>query len=326
MFMPPETLYSDRTQGTASRNKEFLPENTAKALLSLVQNKINTNWFAREFPKKCPDCNAIVGTDEMRLRTNLDGTIEGLNNPLDKVIYSSKRKGLSIGSEESAYYNNMHENISIEDHVIFDLLEYAAERIAKPEEDAWHDYFKHYHLQFDEKDGRKEFQEEVNRLLLRGNSVYEFALIDGLLRIRRLVTPEVQRLINELRPDTKDAGLDNLIVESCNRYLSRKVEDRKIGLDRLWDALDRLKTIDIPGKGNKRDSTVQLLAYINDEDLRKIIEKDMCEINSIGNDVFQIRHYETDKLPVPLEGYDYLFSRLSNLIITLLHVSNRLIE
>lgn len=49
----------------------------------------------------------------------------------------------------------------------------------------------------------------------------------------------------------------------------------------------------------------------------------MLALTKIGN-AFNLRHHETDKHPVPPEAYDYLYSRMGSLIITLLRESNRL--
>ena len=183
-------------------------------------------------------------------------------------------------------------------------------------------------LRFDS-DSREEaqdtFQGEVNELLGRGRVIYEFVSVDGTLQIQRMGTPEVRRLMADLQPNSEDKELDDLIIEARKRYLSHKEDERRIGLEKLWDAFERLKTIEpLPdGKSNKKASAEQLLSRITDEPLRKVIGDDMGALTDVGNQ-FRIRHHETDKHVVPVDQYDYLFARMSNVIITLLRASNRL--
>ena len=129
----------------------------------------------------------------------------------------------------------------------------------------------------------------------------------------------------DLQPNSGDKELDDLIIEARERYLSHKEDERRIGLEKLWDAFERLKTIEplADGKSNKKASVEQLLSRITVEPLRKVIGDDMEALTIVGNK-FRIRHHETDKHVVPVEGYDYLFARMSNVIITLLRASNRL--
>lgn len=129
----------------------------------------------------------------------------------------------------------------------------------------------------------------------------------------------------DLQPNSGDKELDDLIIEARERYLSHKEDERRIGLEKLWDAFERLKTIEpLPdGKSDKKASVKQLLSRITNEPLREVVENDMGALTDVGNK-FRIRHHETDKHVVPVDGYDYLFARMSNVIITLLRASNRL--
>ena len=129
----------------------------------------------------------------------------------------------------------------------------------------------------------------------------------------------------DLQPNSGDKELDDLIIEARRRYLSYKKDERRIGLEKLWDAFERMKTIEplTEGKSNKKASANKLLTYINDKPLRDVVQKDMEALTNVGNE-FRIRHHETDKHAVPVDGHDYLFARMSNAIITLLRASNRL--
>ncbi|MFI8631278.1 hypothetical protein ACIGEP_01610 [Microbacterium sp. NPDC077663] len=116
--------------------------------------------------------------------------------------------------------------------------------------------------------------------------------------------------------------LDELIVEARTPYVSRRVGDCQLGLEKLRDAFERLETIEIPG-GDKKASAAKLLAHMAGEPFRDLAEAEMIALTKIGN-TFNPRHHETGNYAVPEDGYDYLFARLSNLVILLLRHSDRL--
>lgn len=344
------SLYSDRTDGPKPRDVEVLPNETARALLGLVQGKITGNWFAKNFPIECKDGNGIIGTARDLLQADLDAVIPNLTYPLASKAgpelpgLVNRAEMTDVNSAKTLKVNGKFEigdgfglsktkglqPIDVTDSTIFDLLEYTARRIALPRQGKWHDFYGHHELRFDD-DSREEaqetFQGEVNELLCRGRVIYNFNVVGfaGTLQIQRMGTPEVRRLMADLQPNSGDKGLDDLIIEARERYLSHKEDERRIGLEKLWDAFERLKTIEplSGGKSNKKDSLNQLLAHIADKPLRDVVEEDMKALTSVGNQ-FRIRHHETDKHVVPVDQYDYLFARMSNVIITLLRASNRL--
>ena len=57
--------------------------------------------------------------------------------------------------------------------------------------------------------------------------------------------------------------------------------------------------------------------------LREAVDREMRELTNLGN-AFKIRHFETDKVPVPPEASDYLMTRMSALMVFLLERLGRL--
>lgn len=288
-------FYSDRTGGATPRIQEILQPNTSASLLSLIESKVSSNWLARAFPYRCEDGgSSVAGTDVGALSRNLQGLIPGIEWPLN------------TGG-------------ALPDKTVFDLIEFAANRIALPVEGRWHSYWNHYELSFDEKQGRQEFCDEVNLLLSRGGTVFQLA---GNLQIERLGTPIVRDVLAELRSNSGDAELDALITEALARYRSRHEGDRVLALEKIWDAFERLKTVEIPS-GDKKASIAALLAHISDAAARDLVESEVRALTDVGNQ-FMIRHHETGKHPVPAEMRDYLFARMGGLVILLLRESKRL--
>lgn len=287
-------FYSDRVNGPAPRDQDTLPEVTARGLLNLVQAKIDSNWFASRFPEQCYDKQGVIGT--------LDGAVE---NEIEALIPNISRPLLV--------------NINAPNEALLDLVEYGAVRVAEPKNGIYHSGLKHHELRFNEKTGRAKFRDEVNQILARGGTTYELTPTG---QIQRIGAPEVRQQLIDLRPDTGDVILDGLIVEARALYMSHRSSDRKIGLEKLWDAFERLKTIEIPG-GDKKSSVARLLKHIPDEPVRTMIEDEMIALTNVGNS-FNLRHHETGKHLVPKAAFDYFFSRLSNVIIVLLRHSGRL--
>lgn len=263
-------------------------------LVGFVKNKIASHWFARAFPERCPDGNGVSGTDDNNLRANIQALIPGLEWPL---------------LVDDAFT----------DEQVLDLTEYAARRVVRPEQGRYHPFYSHYELVFTSKDGPHRLRSEVNEILGRSGTTFELTA-DG--TVQRTGTPAVRQVLTDLQPNTGDARLDTLIIESRTLYLSRKPDQRRLGLERLWDAFERLKTIDFPD-GGKKNSATALLAHVNSTPLRDVLETEMRALTDIGN-TFTIRHHKTGISHIPDGADDYLYSRMASLITLLLDKSDRL--
>ncbi|MBW9121238.1 hypothetical protein JNB63_14155 [Microbacterium trichothecenolyticum] len=285
-------FYTDRVNGAAPRTHETLPESTADGLKALISRRIGADWLAKEFPSYCPDEQGITGTNQYDIGPDLSALVPGVSWPLWQEEVSDER--------------------------LFDVLEYVGQKVAKPSDGPWHPFFKHHELSFDQKAGQAEFRADVNLLLSRGGTVYE--MTPG-MQIQRLGSPEVQAAFRRLRPATGDATLDGLIETARTLYLSRKDADRATAIEKLWDAFERLKTIDDPA--DKKRSVQALLGHIPDAATREVLNAEMKALTDLGNQ-FQIRHHEVGKHPIPADAEDYVAARMVNVIVYLLEQSGRL--
>lgn len=132
----------------------------------------------------------------------------------------------------------------------------------------------------------------------------------------RAINPALIEAISTL-PKSGDQILDNLLQDAVVKFKDSGPAARKEGLERLWDAWERLKTID--ETSDKKISVGMLLDRAAPEvRFRQIIEAEAKALTSIGND-FHIRHFETSKTPLESAGQvDYLFHRLYAFIHLLL--------
>ncbi|MCJ7507794.1 MAG: hypothetical protein MUO85_03560, partial [candidate division Zixibacteria bacterium] len=199
-------------------------------------------------------------------------------------------------------------------YTILDLIEFCYRNVAKPSQLDWHSYYRHHHLTFDQKNGQSEFRQNINRLFLRNGLAFE-QKPDG--HIERLGPPALRESLTNATFRTGDQILDKMLEDARSKFLSPKPDIRREALEKLWDAWERIKTLEDPN--NKSLSITALLNKVSPEPkFREALEREARELTAIGNQ-FQIRHSEASQTPLEnLEHVDYLFHRLFAMIFMLL--------
>lgn len=147
-------------------------------------------------------------------------------------------------------------------------------------------------------------------------------LLDPMLRdISRLtesrpVPPVLFEAMGRL-PPSGDATLDALLQDARLKLKDPAPKARAEATEKLWDAWERLKSLDV--QGNKRMSVARVLDQCSPEPrFRALLEVEAKALTEIGN-TFHIRHFETDKVALErAEHNDYLFHRMFALIHLLL--------
>lgn len=132
----------------------------------------------------------------------------------------------------------------------------------------------------------------------------------------RLVPPVLFEAMGTL-PPSGDHILDTLLNDACIKFKDAAPKSRAEGTEKLWDAWERLKSLEV--QGNKRLSVSRLLDQCSPEPtFRSLLEGEAKALTEIGNS-FHIRHFETDKMSISQpEQNDYLFHRLFALMHLLL--------
>jgi len=147
-----------------------------------------------------------------------------------------------------------------------------------------------------------------------------FELVNG--ELTRIAPIGVQEVLAHATFNTGDKDLDRLLETAREKFLNRSLDIRREGLEKLWDAWERLKTIE-PGKDKKTQAGALLDKATTEPNLRGRLEKEALELTEIGNN-FMIRHTETNKTPITESQHvDYLFHRMLSLIRLLLKASGR---
>jgi hypothetical protein len=287
-------LFTDRYGQGLPRTKEELDDESRTALWGLLTNRIQEEWFGFAFPDQCGDGYVYAGTAINRLQRNMSGY---------RILWPPDQ--LRAGEPAT-------------DGQVFDAVEYAYEHVAEPRDPSYHSYMSHSHWSYDQERGRAKFQEDVNLLFQRNGLAFE--LKDG--EVKRIAPAVLDEALEQSVFNTGDLELDRLLETARGKFLHRSLEVRKEGLEKLWDAWERLKTIE-PGDNKPAQAKAILDKSSAEPVLRERLETEARELNFLGNNLM-IRHTEVGKPSIVLSPQvDYLFHRMFAMIRLLLKSSNR---
>jgi len=289
------TYFSDRENGPKPQVNDAISDGLWGGLASLIQGKIDDHSLGHGFPEMCSDGHGPCGCDEWKLGLRLKGEIPSLDWPL-----------------------NFEKIPSVEN--IMDLLEFCAMHVGLPVKGGYHDFMRHYHLSWDQLAGLEAFVGEVNRLFLRNGVAYELSEIG---QARRLISKTLAHSFNAFHPYSGDSETDRLIQRAKELYLSPRLPDRRDALEKLYDAFERIKTLE-EGKDKKHQAMAILAkATPNQPKFHEMLSIEAIALTNIGNQ-FRIRHSETSQeLLQHTHDVDYLFSRLFAFIEKLFSATGR---
>jgi hypothetical protein len=304
--------YSDRATGPVPRTGEEVTTEVWQGLVTLITRRVDDGSFAMEFPARhCPDLpDAITGTDRDRFGIALNTLVPAL-----------RRESAPLPGDRSAF--NLYSVPSTP--VALDVAEFAGQHIAEPSRRLNVGLHQHEHLSFEvysRHQGREKFRADVELIFARNGLAFT---IDEDMCIRRLGPVDARSLLSDFAPHTGDSDLDRKLRAAHARFLSRDPQDRLDALKDLWDAFERLKTLERGGE--KKVSLHQLIDRAAPASpFRERLEAESAELTGIGN-TFHIRHFEHDTAPLPepaTTAVDYLFTRMLALIAYLLRQTGRM--
>ena len=296
----PDDYYSDREAGPRPRDVQEIGPTAWGGIIALIDSQIETGAFGLDYPGRyCSDGPAVTGTDREAFRLALQGEIPDLEWPLRNVLMN-----------RDPYDRGEPKPYAPPTVVILDLVEFCFAHVARPGQGSFHSFFEHHHLTFDREAGQEAFRVQVNRILARNGLAYE---LRGDGRVERLAPPTLGEVLRSALFRTGDGTLDDLLEKARAKFLNPDPDTRHEGLEKLWDAWERLKSLE--NAGDKKLSVAALLDKVASEpNLRAVLEAEAKELTKIGNN-FQIRHTEVGKVPISDSAHvDYLFHRLFSLI------------
>ena len=287
--------FTDREFGECPRLIDAIDERLWAGLHSLIDTRIGDGSFGYRFPEQCPDGGGPCGCDGHAFCRVLAAEVPWINWPLSHLELPDTP-------------------------VVLDLLEFCASAVGVPIEGDFHPFFGHSHLTWDRQAGLSRFVSDVNLLFKRNGIAYELTT-EG--QAQRLLPQPLAEALSWTVFSTGDAESDRLLESARNRIALPKPEDRRDALEKLWDAFERLKTLE-PGS-NKRQQAEALLdrSALPHTKFRQLLGSEANALTTIGNS-FQIRHSElTQEKLTSLEQVDYLFARLFAFIRMVLKATGR---
>jgi len=284
--------FSEREVGSRPRIEREIPNNVWGGIVSLVESLISNGSFGLDFPEECHDSSVTVGTHRRLMESAIGAEFPDIVWPLWR------------GTQPPTL-------------VILDFIEFCHRHVAQPIQIRYHNFFQHYHLNFDRESGQSEFREAINRIFSRNGLAYE---LQSNGQIQRIATPVLDESLRATVFQTGDSVLNSMLEDARKKFLDPDDRVHKESLEKLWDAWERLKTL----VNTDKKSGIQILLEkaSPEERFRSELEKEARTMTEIGNR-FQIRHSEVNQIPLTLpEHVDYLFHRLFALITLILRRKN----
>lgn len=289
-------LYSKRNNLRSEHVKTDSMSRDMFEFLIRICNKYITN-LAGKFPQYCPDDKSVIcGVDKEMFCLSLKFQVPGL-----KSDYNYNIEAPAVGEE----FNQFN---------VLDYIEYLAEYMQDVEDLDYHAYFQHQHLKVKKtSEIFKEFHEEINDAFQEMGLLYTLSSNKKVERITssdELIESAIVNINN-----VKEDGLKELLLDAISFYRSPRPGDNHIAVEKIWDALERVKTV-CDGV-NKKISTEKLIDLISlgDGNYKDLFNTEFKTLTDIGNK-YRIRHHETDKIEIIDNNYyDYLFSRCFALVV-----------
>lgn len=287
--------WTDQEYGARPRTIDVIDERVWNGLRSLITTGLDDRSFGYRFPAACPDGGPAYDCNWQAFGHMLRAEVGDIDWPLPD-------QGLPPTD------------------VILDVLVFCADSVGKPINGAYHSFYQHHHLSWNREAGLARFLSDVNRIFARNGVAYELTP-DG--QARRLLPEPFAKALRSTVFRTGDDETDRLLETARHRIALPKEDDRRDALEKVWDAFERVKTLE-PGS-DKRQRADALLdrAAVPGTEFRKILGEEALALTRIGN-TFRIRHSEVDQERLSsLEHVDYLFWRMFAFVRMVLKATGR---
>jgi len=293
--------FSDKETGQKDRISEDITISVWNGIVSIFEEFKGKNYFSENFSEKCHDNGRVCGFDNKIFESRVKSEIPDVEIP---VIIKVEKKTFSFNDNESVA------NI-VNKYTALDFIEFCFKNISEAIQDDYHDFFKHYHLNFKNSEKLKdEFRIKINQIFERNGIVFD---LNENGKINRLISKTFEPLINKIYR-TSDVRLNELVKLSQEKFILPKIEDRIYALEKIWDAFERMKTYYI--EKNKKQSVDELIQLVSNTNTNfEVMLSEECKsLTNIGNN-YQIRHFETNKIEITDNKHiDYLYYRMISLM------------
>lgn len=258
--------------------------------------------IAWKFSQKCPDGNVCCGLDEELLNNALRFEIPNLYKGSNDNITKPEKGYLSGGAQFDQY-------------ALLDFIEFIAENLKDIIQKKYHEFYKHD--DFSHRDTRnifETFQDEINKTFSQTGLLYTITDSGTIERVVEygVSSNDIATIVNIVpEPVTKE-----LLNEALALFRKPDPVDRKNAVEKIWDALERLKTYYVNDELDKKNSIRKIATdmAVGQSELYTLFDTEFKALTEIGNK-FRIRHHETNQTDITdTKHYDYFFNRCLSLI------------
>lgn len=287
--------FTDRELGKRPAVSENIEERVWQAIHALIEMRIGNGAFGFRFTEQCLDGDGPCGCDRQAFVHFLQAEVPSVNWPLSPSDVPDTP-------------------------IVLDILEFCARAVGEPIIGIYHSYHHHYHMRWDRDAGLSTFVAEVNLLFQRNGVAFK---LDANGQAQRILPQPIAQVLGWSMFRTGDDETDYLLNYARSHFLSPKINDRRDATEKLWDAFERMKTLE-PG-GDKKAQADALLnrAATPGSLMRGLLDEEARALTAIGNK-FRIRHSEINQEPIDRsEQLDWLFVRMFSFLRLLLLSSGR---
>ena len=199
-------------------------------------------------------------------------------------------------------------------YALLDLIEFFAQNIEDISERWNNERYRNYQTIdcFNTSDIFKNLQEAINEIFTESGLLYE--LTDEKIIERIVENSPLTKEIEKKFEAVQEVGIRELLKDAVALYKTPNPTARQDSVEKIWDALERLKTYYTTLK--KKDSAEKIVNDManGNGDFTDLFNAEFKALTDIGNN-YRIRHHETNKIDITdVRYYDYLFNRCLSLI------------
>lgn len=289
-------LFTERNNMRERQSKtDHISKERYELLLSVCNRYVQ--YLASKFPQYCYD-NATqnCGVDIHSLKNYMSFRIPGL-------VFDYQEMVVVPGGND---YNQF---------ALLDYIEFIGQNIKDIQFQDYHSYFQHQHIKtLDSANVFNVFRREINDAFSLSSLLYTLTESKQVVRITDADAQISQnaKVINTI----SEPGLQKLIEESLQLYMNPRPEIYHTAIEKIWDALERIKTIGTASGLDKKASATVLIQKMSNghQEYIDLFNAEFIALTNIGNN-YRIRHHEVGKHDITDERYyGYFFNRCFALV------------
>ncbi len=233
---------------------------------------------------------------------------------LDKFEKRMKIKIPDLYRNEIGRILQPQEDDEYDQYALIDLIEYVAQNI-KDIIEGWNSerYKNYWDIRCLDTDVIfNQYRDEINEMFQEAGLLYSLTndkIVERIVESSPL-TPEIEEQVDQI----SEAGTRELMKDAIALYKTPYPNARQDSVEKIWDALERLKTYYRPLDKSKSVSKIIDDMSSGRSEYIDLFEQEFRSLTKIGNK-FRIRHHETNKVDITdNKHYDYFFNRCLSLI------------